>query len=175
MCQNGICRSMIITLSLYTWIRRTNALVTVKKKAAYMNSSWRRHSLLGIFMFNSLCLLKRVATVPLFLYLPHNRFRSRKVLVEMSNTGLTTTGYVWVVLSCMASLCVVTGFYVPVWIIGSLTIDGKQAYAYFGSFRRCNYPYYDQVGPQLHCSTSRQLFGLSVSDHPPLTSRCKYI
>ncbi|XP_046396297.1 LHFPL tetraspan subfamily member 6 protein-like [Ischnura elegans] len=52
-------------------------------------------------------------------------------------TSLTGIGVCWACLSMAAALLCCSGFYLPFWIQGRLlgAVD-----AYFGSFRRCNYP-----------------------------------
>lgn len=60
------------------------------------------------------------------------------------SVGLTPVGYGWVILSLVSSLCVATGFYIPIWIVGSIDINGKKVQTFFGSFRRCNYPIFDR-------------------------------
>ncbi|KHN85119.1 Lipoma HMGIC fusion partner -like protein [Toxocara canis] len=59
------------------------------------------------------------------------------------STGLTPIGYGWAILSTVSTVCVVTGFYIPAWLIGTISVEGRRVYTYFGSFRRCNYPVYD--------------------------------
>uniref|UniRef100_A0A914EF79 Uncharacterized protein n=1 Tax=Acrobeloides nanus TaxID=290746 RepID=A0A914EF79_9BILA len=63
----------------------------------------------------------------------------------MINTGLSVLGYWWVCLSILATSCVVVGFYIPHWIIGAINLNGRKNSVYFGSFRRCNYPIFDQT------------------------------
>lgn len=63
----------------------------------------------------------------------------------MNNTGLSIVGYYWVIISIFATLCVIVGFYMPYWILGVLELNGKKNIVYFGSFRRCNYPVFDEV------------------------------
>uniref|UniRef100_V9IIS5 Lipoma HMGIC fusion partner-like 1 protein n=1 Tax=Apis cerana TaxID=7461 RepID=V9IIS5_APICE len=50
---------------------------------------------------------------------------------------MTVLCALWATLSTVASILACSGFYLPYWIQGRLL--GK-ADAYFGSFRRCNYP-----------------------------------
>ncbi|XP_017756418.1 PREDICTED: lipoma HMGIC fusion partner-like [Eufriesea mexicana] len=50
---------------------------------------------------------------------------------------MTVLCVLWATLSTVASILACSGFYLPYWIQGRLL--GK-ADAYFGSFRRCNYP-----------------------------------
>ncbi|VDK19356.1 unnamed protein product [Anisakis simplex] len=66
------------------------------------------------------------------------------------NTGLTVIGYFWTLLSTVSTVCAIFGFYNPSWLIGTISVDGRRVYTYFGSFRRCNYPVYDKVSFQLN-------------------------
>ncbi|KAI6172642.1 Lipoma HMGIC fusion partner-like protein [Aphelenchoides besseyi] len=59
-------------------------------------------------------------------------------------TVFTSIGYIWVLLSVLATSCVCVGFYFPKWIVGSIALNGRQNVAYFGSFRRCNYPVFNE-------------------------------
>lgn len=59
----------------------------------------------------------------------------------MPTPGLTCVGYGWSLLSLLAAGCVSVGYYIPLWLIGSLTLKDNQIDAYFGCFRRCNYPW----------------------------------
>lgn len=54
-------------------------------------------------------------------------------------------GRAWVILSVLATVLMSIGFYCPYWIVGKMTLNGKIFSVYFGSFRRCNYPFFDQV------------------------------
>ncbi|CAD5235057.1 unnamed protein product [Bursaphelenchus xylophilus] len=61
----------------------------------------------------------------------------------MSRTGLTPVGYWWVTLSAISSLCLFSGFYVPHWVIGQVSLNGRTTPVYLSAFRRCNFPVYD--------------------------------
>uniref|UniRef100_A0A8D8X4D5 Lipoma HMGIC fusion partner homolog n=1 Tax=Cacopsylla melanoneura TaxID=428564 RepID=A0A8D8X4D5_9HEMI len=52
-------------------------------------------------------------------------------------SSLSCVGVLWAFLSLTAAILCCTGFYVPFWIQGRLM---DKVDAYFGSFRRCNYP-----------------------------------
>uniref|UniRef100_A0A914XKY0 Lipoma HMGIC fusion partner-like protein n=1 Tax=Plectus sambesii TaxID=2011161 RepID=A0A914XKY0_9BILA len=58
-------------------------------------------------------------------------------------TGLTCVGYGWTLLSITAAACVSAGFYIPIWLVGTISHEKNRLIAYFGSFRRCNYPTLD--------------------------------
>ncbi|CAD5228905.1 unnamed protein product [Bursaphelenchus okinawaensis] len=62
----------------------------------------------------------------------------------MQRTGLTWIGYWWVILSGLSSLCLLSGFYVPHWIIGQISLNGRFYTVYLSAFRRCNFPVFDQ-------------------------------
>ncbi|KAH7720696.1 lipoma HMGIC fusion partner [Aphelenchoides avenae] len=61
------------------------------------------------------------------------------------STGLTLLGVWWVFLSLAATASVGVGFYMPIWIVGSISLGGRKHPVYFGSFRRCNYPVFNET------------------------------
>lgn len=69
-------------------------------------------------------------------------------------TSLTALGVVWATLSLAAALICCTGFYLPFWIQGRLL--GKVD-AFFGSFRRCNYPRVVHGAPEIVEECARYL------------------
>lgn len=58
-------------------------------------------------------------------------------------SSLTGAGMLWACLSLAAALLACTGFYIPFWIKGRLL---DRVDAYFGFFRRCNYPHVNAAG-----------------------------
>ncbi|KAI6190970.1 Lipoma HMGIC fusion partner-like protein [Aphelenchoides bicaudatus] len=62
----------------------------------------------------------------------------------MPNNALSLIGYWWICLSFLSTGCLLIGFYVPHWIVGSISLNGRRHTAYFGGFRRCNYPIFDE-------------------------------
>ncbi|PAV68384.1 hypothetical protein WR25_09741 [Diploscapter pachys] len=58
--------------------------------------------------------------------------------------GLTCAGVCWTILSTIATILIIAGFLTPEWLIGSISANGQTVKAYFGSYKRCNYPVYDK-------------------------------
>uniref|UniRef100_A0A915EKY5 Uncharacterized protein n=1 Tax=Ditylenchus dipsaci TaxID=166011 RepID=A0A915EKY5_9BILA len=61
----------------------------------------------------------------------------------MPTSDLTALGFGWIILSVLSTISIIWGFYLPYWIVGSISLNGKKTTVYFGSFRRCNYPVFD--------------------------------
>ncbi|KAI1717604.1 lipoma HMGIC fusion partner-like protein [Ditylenchus destructor] len=60
-------------------------------------------------------------------------------------SDLTAAGFAWVFLSVVSTICIAIGFYLPYWLVGAISLNGKRNIVYFGAFRRCNYPVFDQI------------------------------
>lgn len=54
-------------------------------------------------------------------------------------------GLLWVILSLLSTILMFIGFYTPYWIVGKMILNDKSYSVYFGSFRRCNYPFFNSV------------------------------
>jgi len=58
-------------------------------------------------------------------------------------SSLTAVGVVWALLSLVAAVTNCVAFYIPFWIQGRLV---ERHDAFFGAFRRCNFPRVDETG-----------------------------
>ncbi|KAF8385033.1 lhfp-4 [Pristionchus pacificus] len=62
----------------------------------------------------------------------------------MARSGLTFIGVLWMIVSCLATALLAGGIIIPEWLIGSVSANGKTVLAFFGAYKRCNYPIFDE-------------------------------
>ncbi|GMR30475.1 hypothetical protein PMAYCL1PPCAC_00670 [Pristionchus mayeri] len=60
-------------------------------------------------------------------------------------SGLTFIGVLWMLVSCVATVLLAGGIIVPEWLIGTVSANGRTVVAFFGAYKRCNYPIYDEA------------------------------
>uniref|UniRef100_A0A1I7WU21 Aa_trans domain-containing protein n=1 Tax=Heterorhabditis bacteriophora TaxID=37862 RepID=A0A1I7WU21_HETBA len=58
--------------------------------------------------------------------------------------GLTWIGLIWALLSTIATALIVGGLLTPEWLIGTVRVNDHEMSAYFGAYKRCNYPVFDR-------------------------------
>ncbi|GMT31804.1 hypothetical protein PFISCL1PPCAC_23101, partial [Pristionchus fissidentatus] len=59
-------------------------------------------------------------------------------------SGLTFIGVLWMIMSSVATALLAGGIIIPEWLIGTVSANGKTVVAFFGAYKRCNYPIYDE-------------------------------
>ncbi|GMT05363.1 hypothetical protein PENTCL1PPCAC_27537, partial [Pristionchus entomophagus] len=62
----------------------------------------------------------------------------------MASSGLTFIGVLWMVVSAVATALLAGGIIIPEWLIGTVSANGKTVIAFFGAYKRCNYPIFDE-------------------------------
>ncbi|CAJ0917421.1 unnamed protein product, partial [Mesorhabditis belari] len=59
-------------------------------------------------------------------------------------SGLTCIGHFWTMLSLIATALIIGSVLSPEWLIGQVVVENRHMPAYFGIYKRCNYPIFDK-------------------------------